>query len=117
MEALGRIEIEQGPEAVVARIAGEIDISNVDATRRELTESVPNSARGLVVDVTDVGYLDSSGVFLLFELDRALGRRRQRLCVVVTPSARSGRVLQITGLDRLVPVAGTIDEALKRIAA
>ena len=113
METLARIELEGTPEVVVARIVGEVDMSNVEATRRELTRDVPNSARGLVVDVSDVSYFDSSGVFLLFELAQALAQRQQRMCLVVRPSSRSARLLEITGLDRLIPIAGTIDDAVE----
>lgn len=70
LEELARIQIETTASGVVARISGEVDISNVDLIRRQLTDSVPSTVRGLVVDVSETSYLDSSGVYLLFELAR-----------------------------------------------
>ena len=115
MEELARIQIETGRSAVVAQISGEVDISNVGAIKSRLTDSVPSSASGLVVDVSDTGYLDSSGVYLLFELARALEGRGQRLSVVAPPTAPSTRVLLITGLDRMVPLTSTLEEAVAKI--
>ena len=115
MEELARIQIETTASGVVARISGEVDISNVDLIRRQLTDSVPSTVRGLVVDVSETSYLDSSGVYLLFELARALDGRGQQMCVVAPPTAPSARVLRITGFDRVVPMTGTLDEAATRI--
>jgi anti-anti-sigma factor len=115
LEELARIQIETARSAVVARISGEVDISNVDLIKRKLTDSVTRSSPGLVVDVSDTTYLDSSGVYLLFELARALEGRGQRLSVVAPPKAPSTRVLLITGLDRMVPVTTTLEEAVATV--
>src|SRR4051794_15234457 len=116
MNELAQLEVAQEGGVVVARILGEVDISNADALRRKLMAAVPNSARSLLVDVSRVGHLDSSGVALLFELSEALARRQQALCVVAPPTALSARVLQITNLDHLVPMAATVDEGLSLLA-
>jgi anti-sigma B factor antagonist len=115
LEELARIQIETARSAVVARISGEVDISNVDLIKRKLTDSVTRSSPGLVVDVSDTTYLDSSGVYLLFELARALDGRGQRLSVVAPPTAPSTRVLLITGLDRMVSLTSTLEEAVATV--
>jgi anti-sigma B factor antagonist len=116
MDDLARVEIERRDGVIVAQIFGDVDISNAEGVLRELMESVPNTALGLVVDVSKVGHLDSSGVSLLFELARALERRQQMACVVAPPRALSARVLQITRLDELVPMAVTLEEGVERVA-
>jgi anti-sigma B factor antagonist len=114
---LARIDIDRTPLGVVARISGEIDISNVAAVKRKLTEAVTSAARGLVVDISGTTYLDSSGVYLLFDLQRALEGRQQQLCVVAPPTTPSTRVLLITGFDRIVPVTSTVETALEKVGA
>jgi anti-sigma B factor antagonist len=114
---LARIDIDRTPLGVVARISGEIDISNVGGVRRKLTEAVTSAARGLVVDISGTTYLDSSGVYLLFDLHRALEGRQQQLCVVAPPTTPSTRVLLITGFDRIVPVTSTVEKALEKVGA
>lgn len=115
MDELARIEIDQTPRGVVARISGEIDISNVGAVKRKLTGAVDSSSPGLVVDISGTNYLDSSGVYLLFELNRALVGRQQQLCVVAPPTTPSTRVLLITGFDHIVPVTSTLEDAMEKV--
>jgi anti-anti-sigma factor len=117
MDELARIEIDQTPRGVVARISGEIDISNVGAVKRKLTGAVTSDSPGLVVDISGTNYLDSSGVYLLFELNRALAGRQQQLCVVAPPTTPSTRVLLITGFDHIVPVTSTLEDAIEKVAA
>ena len=113
MDDLAQIAIEQHDDVAVARVGGEIDISNVAPVRREMTEGVPDSACGLVVDLTDTSHLDSSGVYLLYELAKKLEHRRQKICVVAPPSSPSTRVLFITGFDKVMPFTETVEEGLE----
>ena len=117
MDELARIEIDPTPRGVVARISGEIDISNVGMVKRKLTDAVTGASPGLVVDVSGTTYLDSSGVYLLFELARALEGRQQQMCVVAPPTTPSTRVLLITGFDHIVPVTSTVEEAIEKVGA
>jgi anti-sigma B factor antagonist len=114
---LAQIQIDIKGEVIVARVTGEIDISNVGAVKQRLTAAVPNTATGLVVDLAGTTHLDSSGVYLLFELARALDSRQQQICVVAPSSAPTTRVLVITGFDKIVPVADTVDGAVERVGA
>jgi anti-anti-sigma factor len=117
LDELARIEIDRTPRGVVASISGEIDISNVGAVKRKLTDAVTSAAAGLVVDISGTTYLDSSGVYLLFELARALEGRQQQMCVVAPPTTPSTRVLLITGFDHIVPVTSTVEEAVEKVGA
>jgi anti-anti-sigma factor len=117
MHELANIRIDPRGEVVVAGVEGEVDISNVGVVKQRLAGAVPNTARGLVVDLSATAHLDSSGVHLLFELARALDLRQQRICVVAPSTAPTTRVLVITGFDKIVPVAETVEAAVERIAA
>jgi anti-sigma B factor antagonist len=117
VDDLAQIAIEQHGDVAVAHVGGEIDISNVAPARRELAAGVPDSARGLVVDLSDAAHLDSSGVYLLFELARTLESRSQRICVVAPPTSPSTRVLFITGFDKIMPFTSTVEEGLARVRA
>jgi anti-anti-sigma factor len=115
LDELAQITLDQHGDVVVAHVGGEVDISNVGPARREIASAVPDSARGLVVDLTDTAHLDSSGVYLLFELAKALESRRKDICVVAPPTAPSTRVLFITGFDKVMPFTNTVEEGLERI--
>jgi anti-anti-sigma factor len=116
MNDLVDLEIEQREEVVIARLAGELDISVAESTGRKIAEAVPSSARGVVVDMGELDFMDSSGVSMLFALARQVGSHRQQL-VVVAPTGRPvARVLQIVEFDRAAPVRQDLDAAVEAIA-
>lgn len=91
-------EIEHdGAGTVVARLQGDIDSSNV----AELKETLETDATGkkLVIDLSDVQYIDSAGMSGLESL------RRSAEVVVIAPRASTiRRALEVVGFDQLVPV-------------
>ena len=117
MEDLVGVEIEQrDDDVVVARLTGELDISVAERTGKRIAEAVPSSARGLVVDMSGLEFMDSSGVSMLFSLARQVGSHRQQLRVVAPPGRPVSRVLQIVEFDRAAPVDADVDSAVAEIA-
>ena len=117
MEDLVGLEIEQrDDDVVVARLTGELDISAADRTGKRIAEAVPSSARGLVVDMSELEFMDSSGVSMLFSLARQVGSHRQQLRVVAPPGRPVSRVLQIVEFDRAAPVDADVESAVAEIA-
>jgi anti-anti-sigma factor len=93
----------------VVRLRGDIDLSNVDTLAEAAEGAVPNSASGLVLDLSGVTYLDSTGLRLLFRLARRLGDRQQSLRLVVPDGARIARVLQLSGVGTVAEVLQAYD--------
>ena len=116
MTELSQVEFS-GDDVIVARITGEIDLSNASEVGEKLSGAVPNTALGMVIDLTATSYLDSSGVHLLFELGERLQRRQQQLRVVVPEGGPIRRVLRIVELDETVPVMASVDDAVAQIRA
>lgn len=113
MRQLARIVAEpHNGDLVVARIEGEIDMSNAPAIANRLRELLTNQSLALVVDLGPTTYLDSSGIALLFALADELRRRQQQLLLVVPKASQLLRAITITGLDRAVPMHGTLDAAI-----
>lgn len=113
MRQLARIVPEaHGDDIVVARIEGEIDLSNAQPIGNRLRDLLTNHSVALIVDLGPTTYLDSSGVALIFALFDELRRRQQVLHLVVPDGSRLTRVLNITGLDRAVPTHATLEGAL-----
>jgi anti-anti-sigma factor len=117
MSRLATVRTERDGDLVFAIIAGEVDPSNARDLGRELTGAVPNDAMAVVLDLSDVTYLDSSGVQMVFELAERLDGRQQRLAVVVPTGAPARKVLDIVSIDATAPLADTRDEAVARLAA
>ncbi len=104
--------MERREDAIVARIGGEVDMTNANEIRDELLAAVPNDARLLVIDLGGCRYLDSAGIELLFDLSRRLERRRQRIRLVVPAGSPLRRVLELTEVGSIAPVNGSLETAL-----
>ena len=110
---LATMHMETHGETTVARIVGEIDASNAGDFGTQLKGTVPNSALGLVIDLSETEYIDSSGVHLIFDLADALRRRQQILCLVVPPDSFVGDVLGVVNVSGVARTTATLSEALE----
>jgi anti-anti-sigma factor len=102
-------------EVVVVRIEEEVDLSNADRLGAQVAKAVPNSAAGLVIDLSGAAYIDSAGIGLLFKLGERLQRRRQHLAVVVPDESPLRRVLVMSAFDRVVDLAASVEDASSRV--
>ena len=109
------LRIEERDGVVIARIVGEVDLSNADELRKALARSMTNEAFGLVIDLSDVEYLDSAGVHVVFELRERLRNRGQELRLVVPPGAPAAGTLEIAGVPAAVSVADAVDAAVEEV--
>src|SRR4051794_32237370 len=106
---------DEGP-GPVARIRGEVDMSNVGDLSAMLQNNVDQSAPGLVVDFSQTAYLDSAGLHFIFDLGKRLRDRGQRLYLVVPAGSPVAAVLDIVNVDSLAPRCETLEIALERLA-
>ena len=71
------LAVTHDDDLVVVALTGEIDLSNASELETAILEAVPNGAGGLVLDASQLGYLDSSGVRLLLSVAGRLSWRGQ----------------------------------------
>ena len=112
-----RLAVTHVRQVTVARLAGEIDLEAAAGLREELAAVVPKGDRGLVVDLTRVGYLDSAGLHLLHDTARALAARGQSLRVAFPAHAVIAPLFDIVGMEQAVPVDASVDAAVDALAA
>ena len=113
MSTSAEIAVAQHGGHVVARLDGEVDVTNAGRVGEELIGSVANEAVGLVVDLSGTRYLDSAAIELVFDLARRLDRRRQSLALVVPAGSPLTRVLELTGVPTAAPMHETLASALR----
>ena len=109
---LAELEVSRNDRVVIARVTGEIDMSNAQELRAAVSAAIPQDAVALVLDLTAVEYLDSSGIRLLYRLRDAVQARRQRLQVVIPSSSQVADVLRLGGVSDQVGAVETLDAAL-----
>ena len=91
-------------ELVVIALHGELDLENVSGLREEILSALPNTTMGAVLDLSDVAYLDSAAIRLLFELASTTRGHRQALRIVVPPGSLTREVLGHVALYSAVPI-------------
>ena len=117
MDRLARMDLVTVEGVTVARIEGDIDISNAQELGDALVASVKHDSLGLVLDLTPLEYLDSAGVQLILGLDNRLRQRRQQLRAVAPADAPLRAVLELTAVDKAVGVDERPEEAVRAMRA
>jgi anti-sigma B factor antagonist len=97
--------------AYVVRLAGELDLYNANAVREALFEAASGGPDRIVVDLSEVEFLDSTTLGVLIEARTKLANRNAFL--LAAPGLETRRALQISGLDRHFAVHETVPEALE----
>lgn len=105
--------LDQG--IVVARAAGEVDIATSGLLRDGLLRVITDEEhRGLVVNLASVTFMDSTGVGVLVGVWRRVQAGRSALAVA-EPSPQVRRTLDTAGLDKILPVYDSEQEALQAL--
>ena len=101
MGELLSLEIEAGDAGYIVRLAGEIDLETAPKVRDELAALTGD----LVVDLTDVTFVDSQTIGLLISEHKRRVAAGERL-VVTGSSPMALRAFQICGVDRVLDLDG-----------
>ena len=112
MTTSAEIAIERHGGTVVARLNGEVDMTNSSYVASELAASVSNDSLALVIDLTGTRYLDSAAIELLFDLARRLQHRRQQLRLALPDGSPLSRLLELTEVGSVAPIFPTVEAAL-----
>lgn len=98
---------------VTLTVAGELDQGTAPELRGALAEVLGGGTHGVLVDLSQCGFIDSTGLSLLVEAKRRLADD-QRPFAVCCPDADVRRLLELTGIDRAV---GLYDSRADAVAA
>jgi len=85
---------------------GEIDLA---------FSAIAGSSLNIVVDLENVSYLASIGIRSIVANAKTVQRRGGKM-VLLNPQPNVGEVLQVTGIDKVIPVCTDIDQALSEIS-
>jgi anti-anti-sigma factor len=113
---LADVQFDSHERAVVARITGEVDLSNAHEIRSALTAAIPSDSLALVLELTDVEHLDSAGIQLLYRLREDLRARGQSLRLVIPRGSAAHDALRLAGVSRYIQLAESVDAAIADLA-
>jgi len=102
--------IEAVQSSVVVKLGGELDLYNAEEVRAALADAIGRSPERIVVDMTDVQFVDSTALGVLIEARTRMANRRGFL--LAAPGLETRRALEISGLDKHFSVHDSVDDAL-----
>jgi anti-sigma B factor antagonist len=99
---------------VVLRVSGEIHATTAPKFSECLNESIADGKTGVILDLTGVEFIDSTGLSVLLNgLRRVTRARGTMLLACANPTVL--RLFEITKLDSTFEILPTCDEALERL--
>jgi anti-sigma B factor antagonist len=112
-EAIVEVSVTSRPsgERTVVRVAGEIDVYTAPVLREELTRLSDAGHNDLVVDLTEVPFMDSTGLGVLVGALKRVKTHGGELSLVIDQE-KVLKVFRITALTQVFPIFETVDEAL-----
>jgi anti-anti-sigma factor len=107
------VETTKERSATVITLIGEVDLATAPDLERRLATAVASG--DTVTDLSGVDFMDSTGLRVLISAHEAAGAAGHRLALIVPPSGPVSKLLSITGVDRELPVFGSVSEALDAV--
>src|SRR5579884_2845169 len=114
--SLADIQITEAQHALIARLTGEIDMSNAEDVGATVIGATPNEAGAVILDLSELEYLDSAGIYVIYGMRASLQARGQTLILVVPDGSPVHDALRLSGAERPGEVAPTVDEAVRASA-
>jgi anti-anti-sigma factor len=109
---LADVQLTLAPNALIARVTGEVDMSNAEDVGATVIKATPNEAQGVVLDLSGVEYLDSAGIYVIYGIRASLQARGQTLILVIPAASPVHDSLRLAGAERPGEVAEAVDEAV-----
>lgn len=113
---MSHLNIEQIDGVPVAHVKEDIDAANAATTQQHLAETLGPDALSLVVDLSQIGYVDSAGIDMLLRLSDRLDHRRARLILVIPDTSQLKRLAMLVGLPEAMTIRPSLPAALQEAA-
>jgi anti-anti-sigma factor len=110
---LADVRFEREDTTVVAVLTGEVDMSNAASVRQQIAESVTRDEDAVIIDLSQLSFMDSAGLHAVIELGTVLDERRQQLLLCVPHGSPIERAIEIIGLPQAVSVHPERREAME----
>jgi len=97
----------------VVSVGGEIDLSTAPAFEAAIAGALDDDPPVLVIELSDVSFMASVGLRILAATHEKVSKSAQVAIVANNPA--TNRPMQLTGLDKVMSMYPTLDEALSAI--
>jgi anti-sigma B factor antagonist len=106
------IKTEHNGDAIIYRLHGSLDLATSPSVRAALLEAADEGKHEIIVDLSELEFLDSTGLGALIGAHRRALEHDGRVRLVVCEGMIS-RLLTITGLMKVFAVYRSVEAALE----
>ncbi len=106
-----RVSVTSEDSYTVVALTGESDVYTYDQLRAALEAEVTRGVALLIVDLSGLEFMDSTGVQVLLDIRVMMNDRGGKLALA-QPQNTVARVLNLVGADQLIPVYASVGEAV-----
>ena len=117
MSGYPELRIKKRGSVPVAHVSGDLDLASTGTVRERLLTAVDNQDTGLVIDLSDTGYVDSAGVNLMFEVAERLTVRQLAFAIACPEGGLVERIFELVNLSSVADVYHSVDAAVHGILA
>ena len=105
-----RISVSAEPTYTLVTLAGECDLHTGRQLRDVLTSEVSRGARRMILELSGLSFMDSTGMQVLLSV-RTVLNVRGGILALAAPQPVVARILELTGADQYIPVYGSLEDA------
>jgi anti-sigma B factor antagonist len=105
-----------GPDVALLAVGGEVDFEVSPQLKAHLMRAIKSGARRIILDLTDVTFIDSTAIGVLAGTVDKLDELGGGALSVVCSHEKVMQIFEITGLDNVITVHGAREGALAAVA-
>lgn len=110
------LEIKKMGDTLLVKIFGDFDLELADHCRREIDRNYEQEAvKNILFDLTGISFIDSSGLGVILGRYRKVKENEGKV-VIASGDSRIMKILNLSGITRLIPVYPDTAQALKYLA-
>jgi len=110
-----KIDCEQLPGDVCKLVlAGRMDLPGTEAIETEFSKLAGPPQNRVLVDLSGVNFVTSYGIRMLLFNAKGVHRRGGRM-VLLNPDPNVTRILEVAGIDSLIPIRANLTDALEHL--
>jgi anti-sigma B factor antagonist len=111
--AFGIIQSQPDERTSVVALEGELDLERAPSLKWALVDAVDAGRRQLVVDLSQVRFMDSTALSVLVGVNRSLGEGARLAIVCVNTNVL--KIFELSGMDGVFAIFPTVDDALAHV--
>jgi anti-sigma B factor antagonist len=104
-----QIATTPGSDRYLITVSGEVDLATSPKLDAAIVEALETGTESVVIDLTDVSFMDSSGLGVIVRGLKRCREAEKNIDLVIT-NERVLKVFGVTGLDQVIPIHASIED-------